>query len=281
MLVQRFGPAGARRLAVVAVDRGPGISRLGRMLKDGVTTKSSPGTGLGAMKRLSDRLDVFTQAGVGTTVVAEFLPGAAEPGGGPDVADLRVACPGEKVCGDNVAVRQSSGVTRLFVCDGLGHGRRAAEAADLARKAFFDAGTATPVETLGMISDAIAQTRGAVGSIVEIDPAERRLVHAGVGNITTLHVTGEKSKRLVVRDGFLGARWRTPLTETVDLGEDDIVLMHSDGLTTLRAASRRRPLFQRSALAIAAHLLHQNNRERDDASIIAARMRQVPGLKCS
>lgn len=275
MLIQTFGPPGAERLVIVAVDDGPGIARIDRMLRDGETTKNSSGTGLGAMKRLSDRFDIYSETGAGTIVAAEFLPRTVKHADGEDVAALRLAYPGERVCGDSLAVRPHETLTRLFLCDGLGHGGKAAEAADIARATFLASERRSLDGTLQQISDALAGTRGAVASLVEIDRAAGTLTHAGVGNISTLHINAERAKRLPVRDGSLGSASRTPIVETVDLGPDDIVVMHSDGIRTLRLSERRAPILQRGSLVIAAQLLHANFRGRDDASIIVARMKNA------
>nr|WP_243451527.1 SpoIIE family protein phosphatase [Pacificimonas flava] len=278
MLVQAFGPPGGERLALIALDDGPGIARLDRMLKDGASSMQSSGTGFGAMKRLSDKFDVFTAPGGGTVVTLEFRPDAAAGLRGVDVAALRQAYPGERVCGDSVALRGFPGFTLAFVCDGLGHGRRAAEAANHAYDAFLGSSNSNPAELLLEISAAMEGTRGGVGAVARIDTDAMTLTHAGVGNITTMHMTQDKVKRLPVRDGYLGSSGRSPQTETVPLSSEDIILMHSDGVSTLRGLERRAPLMQRGALAIAARLMHDNLRGRDDASIIALRLQPALAL---
>ena len=58
ILVEIFGAPALERLHIVGHDEGPGIGRVDRMMRDGETTKGSAGTGLGAIKRLSDRKSV-------------------------------------------------------------------------------------------------------------------------------------------------------------------------------------------------------------------------------
>jgi len=60
--------ADLRALHLIAVDRGPGMSNLRECLNDGYSTAGSPGTGLGAIRRLSDDFDVYSQPGRGTVV---------------------------------------------------------------------------------------------------------------------------------------------------------------------------------------------------------------------
>ena len=58
------------RMDIVALDRGPGITDLSRALQDGYSTGGTPGTGLGAIKRMAEVFDVFSSA-KGT---ADFRP---------------------------------------------------------------------------------------------------------------------------------------------------------------------------------------------------------------
>ena len=53
---------------VLAMDKGPGIADLGYSLIDGVSTAGTAGTGLGALRRLSDEFDIDSRPGEGTAV---------------------------------------------------------------------------------------------------------------------------------------------------------------------------------------------------------------------
>lgn len=278
VIVQTSGSPGAARLLVLVVDRGAGIGRLDRMMRDGETSSTSPGTGLGAMKRLSDRLDIYSSAGKGTFVSAEFWTRHEKYTGAPDDGAFRLVYPNEKICGDTVAIRRLGTLSLYLVCDGLGHGKNAAEPANLARRTFLASSETEPDRLLLEIGDALGNTRGAVASVVALDRSNGRLTHAGVGNITTLIVRNGDTKRMTVRDGMLGGQARTPYVETEILGHDDMLVMHSDGIATLRRLGEDAPLLQRSAPLIAGTILRDNLRGRDDASILVARMSQARTL---
>ena len=277
ILIEVFGAPSLERLHIVGQDEGPGITRVDRMLRDGETTKSSPGTGLGAMKRLSDRLDIFSKPGR-TVVVAEFSPQTVRLGDPVDHAGFKLAYPGERRCGDTVAVRSSHDRCIYFLADGLGHGSKAAGAAALARKAFHESEGDDPADLLMQVGDALSGTRGAVGAVVVLNRSSGTLIHAGIGNVSTLVVQGKKVRRLAVRDGLLGGRATTPHSETVDLESNAVIIMHSDGLNTLKSLDTQTSLFQRSAPVVAADLLANNLRGRDDASIIVSRASQARTL---
>lgn len=272
ILVECFGAPAQERLHVVGLDEGPGIARVDRMLKDGITTKRSPGTGLGAIKRLSDRLDIETGQDSGTIIAAEFRRRATLAWDVADHAGLRLAYPGERSCGDALAARRSGPESLYLVCDGLGHGAKAAAAARTARQAFLRARESEPIAILERLAEALRGTRGAVAAVVRLDRAGGLMKYAALGNIATLLVQEGKVKRLPVRDGLLGGRPSTPHEETIEVERDGVVIMHSDGIATLRRLESRSGLLHRSAPVLAARLLNESTRGRDDASILVARM---------
>src|SRR4051812_165048 len=57
-----------RGICLTFSDRGPGIPNLELALKDGYTTGSGLGLGLGGAKRLSNEFNIVSQPGVGTRV---------------------------------------------------------------------------------------------------------------------------------------------------------------------------------------------------------------------
>lgn len=276
MLIQVFGAPGCERLYVIGVDQGPGITRLDRMLEDGVSTLDSPGTGLGAIRRLSDQVDIDTGAGRGTTIAAEFT--RADPTWSGDHAALRLPHPGEYKCGDSVASRISGSCAWYLVCDGLGHGAKAAAAASAAKESFLQANEDEPALVIDRIGDELQRTRGAVAAVVRLDAAKRKMDYAAVGNIATIVVQEGRTKRMPVRDGLLGGRRSSPHTESLELHHSAMLVMHSDGVASLRRLSERLGLLQRSAAVIAARLLDESTRERDDSSILVARMSPARAL---
>ena len=52
--INEFGDAGGSGIELIALDKGPGIADVARCLIDGFSTAGSPGTGLGAVARVSD-----------------------------------------------------------------------------------------------------------------------------------------------------------------------------------------------------------------------------------
>lgn len=263
---------GRPALTILAIDGGPGIADLDRMLVDGQSTGGSSGTGLGAMRRQSDRFELHTTA-QGTVLSARVEGHGAPPPAPIEVAALMQRHPGSDVCGDDWAVREGPEATALMVCDGLGHGPAAHDAALAVRAAFLGAGDRAPSEDLRAMSEAARATRGAVAMVVRVPHDGAGCVVAGVGNVSGLVVSGGRARRLLSRDGRLGAPSPGPRDEAAALGPGDVLILHSDGVRTLRELERAGGLLARSAPTIAAAILRDALRGNDDACVMVARRR--------
>lgn len=271
-LIEVIRRPGVEQLALLFTDHGPGIGDMDRMFQDGESSSDSAGLGLGAIRRLSDSFDVYSTPDDGTTIVCTFDARNAPPSMRVDVAGLRVCHPAEDVCGDDWMLRQSRVSTDILLCDGLGHGARAAEAADEVISAAREFST-DPGRTMEHLTGALVGTRGAVASMVRIEEPEMKLSYAGLGNITTICIGAQGTKRLAVRDGRIGGAQTRGFEEEMQLQTGDMLIMHSDGLKTLRDRNFRPGLLHRSPLLIAGFLLERAFRGRDDASIVVARVR--------
>ncbi len=84
------------------------------------------GGGLGAMKRLATRFEIFTGPG-GTVVLLES--GVLIRKTRLEIAGMALPYPGERVCGDDWCFDQQADRTIAVIADGLGHGLEAADAA--------------------------------------------------------------------------------------------------------------------------------------------------------
>ena len=59
-------------LEIFALDSGRGIIDVGTCMADGYSTAGSPGTGLGAISRLVDSLQIYSNPGTGTVIWARI-----------------------------------------------------------------------------------------------------------------------------------------------------------------------------------------------------------------
>jgi anti-sigma regulatory factor (Ser/Thr protein kinase) len=257
------------RMDIVALDRGPGIADLSHALQDGYSTGGTPGTGLGAIKRMAEVFDVFSN-GKGTAIFARIeqpengshLPKSVE------LARLVSPITGEKVCGDNVAWEINGDRCIVLVVDGLGHGPQAAEAADEAVRVFRLHSDESPASLISRVHDALKKTRGAAAAVAEVRPLAGTLIYAGVGNIAGSILSSTLSRSLISHNGTLGHVMARVQEFKVEWPKDGILVMHSDGLQSRWDLSRYPGLLARQPALIAGILLRDFRRERDDASVL-------------
>ena len=261
---------GAVRIDVVAVDRGSGIKDVVRAFEDGYSTAGTPGTGLGAIRRLSSAIDLFSNSG-GTAIVASVIQGEKTGKNSLEIGSIISPYPGETVSGDRVSWRQDHQRTVVMVADGLGHGPLAADAADEAARIFQQYGQEAPGEILSRIHDALKKTRGAAVAIAEINPVLATLTYAGVGNISATAISRTHSRSLVSHNGTMGHQLHRIQEFKVDWPGSSMLVMHSDGLQTRWDLSQYAGLTQRNASLIAGVLLRDYRRERDDASVVVVK----------
>lgn len=273
-LVLRPLPGGGVQL--VAIDDGPGTRDLAALIADGVSTAGTLGVGLSAVRRLATRLDLWSAPARGAVVVADLgpAPGAADAGPGRSpVGHLVRTLRGESVCGDTVAHRATPTGWLLMVADGLGHGPLAAEASRAAAEVFATARSEDPAEIVQRMHAALGGTRGAAVTVARVDPAAGTVTHAGVGNISgRLLTTGTRARSLVPQPGIVGHRLPRVRAQQQPLGDTDLLVLHSDGLTDKWDGAALPPIARHEATLCAAALLRDAGTRRDDASVLALRV---------
>jgi anti-sigma regulatory factor (Ser/Thr protein kinase) len=264
--------AGLRFVDVLALDRGPGMANVDRCFEDGFSTAGSAGTGLGAVRRLASAIDVYSRPG-GTALLMRIGPGTPGrvSGGMTAIGGLSVAVGGEDQCGDAWDHESRAGVLTVLVVDGLGHGAGASEAARECVRAFRLHPGTPPAARVGKLHEALRGTRGAALAVTEIDPGRRVVRFAGLGNITA-SVYGEGPVRhLVSHHGIAGHNAGKIAEYTYPWPGRGVLIMHSDGLATLRHLDPYPGLLERDTGLIAGVLYRDFSRRRDDATVVVAR----------
>lgn len=268
-------------LVLIAADEGPGIDNVDRALADGFSTAGSQGIGLGAISRQTNTFDIVTKPGEGTILVAEVCMAASPsvPLIQPplSVASLMLNYPGERVCGDGCAIRRGADTTDLLVCDGLGHGAEAHRATLAALAAFEASAEASPGRLLEELSEAAAATRGLVALVCSVDHDEPKMTFAGIGNVSGVVASPRSVKRLASKDGRLGAQTVSTREEAMAFGDGEVLVMHSDGIKTLRDFGSQTGLMFREPLSIAGFILARALRGNDDACVLVAKRQRTAG----
>ncbi|MEC2078051.1 anti-sigma regulatory factor [Metabacillus fastidiosus] len=68
MQIEQINKFGKKGLKVIALDNGPGIDDIRRVMEDGFSTSGGLGAGLPGVKRLMDDFDITSSVGKGTTI---------------------------------------------------------------------------------------------------------------------------------------------------------------------------------------------------------------------
>lgn len=262
-------------IEVLALDRGPGVARIEECLRDGYSSQGTAGTGLGAMARMADEFDIYSQRGKGTCIVARVYA-ASQTGRKPaqdpfTIGAVQVPVRGERECGDNWGLRQESGRMVLMVADGLGHGPDAAEASREAVAVLMRSTDLAPVVVLERVHQALRGTRGAAVAVALMDTGERRVQFAGVGNISGSIITFESIQHLVSYDGTAGHNVRKFQQFAYAWPEKGILVMHSDGIATSWRLDVYPGLSEHHPSLVATVLYRDASRGRDDACVVVAR----------
>lgn len=266
---------GQNGLEILALDRGPGLKNVTECLRDGYSTIGTAGTGMGSVKRLADRFDIFTEVGKGTCVWVQVFDGLTPPKVPRyQVSGVSVALEGETLCGDAWEIIERADETlRVLVMDGLGHGPFAAEAAQEGVMIFRAQSRAGVADTMDVVHSALRKTRGAAGALVELAPVQEQIKVSAIGNISIRIVSGEISKSLICDNGTLGVNARKAREYVQPWPASALLVMHSDGLTANWTLNDYPGLSHRSPGLIAGVLYRDHKRGRDDATVVAARYR--------
>jgi anti-sigma regulatory factor (Ser/Thr protein kinase) len=250
---------------ILALDGGKGIDNLAQALTDGYSTAGTMGAGMGAMKRLATRFEVFTGRS-GTIVLLEL--GDSEPKTSLQFAGVILPYPGEHVSGDGWHCESTSDRAVSLLVDGLGHGRGAAEAAQEAITTFRQRSSLSPAEILSYVHDALKKTRGAVAAVTEILPSQGVLKYAGVGNISASIMSGGKSRSLISYNGTLGMVIQKVQELRFEWAPDSVFVKHSDGLQSKWDLFSYSGLIFRHPALICGALIRDFRRHRDDAGVV-------------
>jgi anti-sigma regulatory factor (Ser/Thr protein kinase) len=273
LLVGPYADDDGGGVELLALDRGPGMADVGACLKDGYSTAGTRGGGLGAVFRQSNLVDIASWPGTGTAVLARIEPG--KPAGTvtrPRASSgaVSIAMQGEEVCGDAWTVAHDATTDTFMVADGLGHGQDAAESAVEAVRIFHRFSGHRVPTLLDYIHGGLRSTRGAAVSIARFEPAERKVVFAGIGNVAGVLIANGEIKRMVSLPGTAGYNVRKIQAFEYPF-ESGLLILHSDGLTTSWTISRYPSLVGSHPTLIAGVLYRDFARHRDDATVLVAK----------
>jgi negative regulator of sigma-B (phosphoserine phosphatase) len=181
--------------------------------------------------------------------------------------------PGETESGDRYWVSAVANGMMFAVMDGLGHGREAAAASDIAI-ATLERHVGDPlIELLRRCHDSLRGTRGVAMSLAVFDTENAILTWIGVGNVegTLLRQgAGLPSNKLLLRNGVVGIHLPILRAGELTVQSGDILTMVTDGVT---AESPLRVSMGGQIESMADSMLASACKGTDDALVLVARYR--------
>lgn len=275
VVVQSYADAQGSGVEVLALDKGPGIADISRAMVDGYSTAGSAGSGLGAIKRLSTLLEIYSRRGLGTAALARI---ASEPVK-PTAAGFLACCLARPMhrgepCGDAGAWVGEDGAASVCLVDGLGHGSEAAKAADRAIQIFRSHGNSAADAAVAAIHAGLRATRGAALAVARMDIASGRVWLSGLGNITGALIDAGSTHKMATGNGIAGHSTGTTIRcVEYSFNSAPLLLLHSDGLVSRWNLGKYPGLSEAHPALVAGVLMRDFPRGRDDASAIALRWR--------
>jgi anti-sigma regulatory factor (Ser/Thr protein kinase) len=275
LLVKLIEQNGIQGIEIIAIDEGPGIPDVPRMMKDGISTSKTLGHGLGAIQRLSDKFQLYSLKDWGTVLLSrifsEELPYHKKEM--PEVRSLVVPKPGETACGDAFCYIGNRSDFRFFLADGLGHGEDAAAAANAAVNAFRNCTENSPVEILRTIHQAVKKTRGLVGTVVVFDLDKRVWKICGIGNILTRLQAPGTLKNYVAHNGIIGLNIPGTMKDQETPYEPlQQLVMCSDGIRSRWETLRHQGLTRYDLSIMNALIFKDFARDTDDMSVASCKI---------
>lgn len=267
--ITRDGVAG---IEIVAADAGKGIADPRKAFEGKARREGSLGVGLRVVREHSAELDVDVRIGEGTAIRARAF--ASKPIRRRETGIFGRALPSERTSGDHALVVRHGDRLSFAVCDGLGHGEKAREAADAAIGAWLAAGPRAPHDLVEICDRALRGTRGAVMTIGVLDERTNELHVAAVGNVL-LHVyEGRAAKRVSGSSFVLGAPAspaRRITEERLTLGPHATIVCFTDGVTSRLSLEAELDLLREAPIAIAERVVRDHARDNDDALVLVVR----------
>lgn len=268
VLLGRDDTADGAGVEVVALDKGPGIPDVAQALRDGHSTTTTSGTGLGAISRMADYFDLYSAGALGTAVLARVGQRAVKAAA--NIAAVSVPVRNEHLNGDGWERVGDDTTLTVMLVDGLGHGFPAHEAALAAVEAFRSARGA-PAEKLRAIHDALKRTRGAAVAIAEMNAGNGTMRFCGIGNISATMIDPAARRSAVSLYGIVGHDVREFREFFYPWSRESCLIMHSDGLTTRWDLDRYLGLLRHDPALIAGVLWKDHRRLNDDSTVVVAR----------
>jgi len=198
-----------------------------------------------------------------------------------NIVDWGVAArqmPGEAVSGDLHLVKPVDKGVLVVVADGLGHGKLAAEAAELAIDVAAQCAYEPLIRVLEHCNRKLRQTRGVVMSLAFFNALDNTMTWLGVGNVEGLLVhsvfdRNRKRESLMLSAGVVGVRLPPLRTTVLQVAPRDTLIFATDGI---RPGFEEGLTLSQAPDKTAQGILARDGLGTDDALVLVAQYRGRP-----
>jgi anti-sigma regulatory factor (Ser/Thr protein kinase) len=275
ILVRVLGQTQPTGIELISIDGGPGLENAEKIFSDGYSTTNSLGQGLGAIKRLSDHVSVYSLPGWGTIVLSRIFHSGKHTETsrhGPQFGSVIVPKPGEVFCGDGLCIKKTEELYGILVADGLGHGPQAHLAVSLAIDYFKKTNENDLTELIRGMNHALKKTRGVVGTIVTLDSKQKILKMLGIGNIST-KMFGSNVKTHLSYNGIIGANIPNTINaQEISVEPNQLLILCSDGIKSGYDYHRYPRILKHDLSILAAAIYKDYSRKTDDSMVLVVRI---------
>ena len=262
-------------IEIISSDLGPGIPDVKVAITDGYSTADSLGIGLAAVNRLMDEFEIRSNVAEGTLITArKWVKSRLSYIKIPELKLSVFSRPflGEKYNGDAYFVKRYEDKVILGIIDGLGHGKRAQEAAQTAVRCLEECYKKPFTEILQLSHQRLKKTRGAAMSLCRISLKDKVMTHAGIGNVQTRVYSSGKTPAPFCINGTLGVAMRKIKMDDYSLPENCLIIMFSDGIQGRFSPDNFPGFLSLKPQNLAKRIIDNFARGNDDATIIVARL---------
>lgn len=180
-------------------------------------------------------------------------------------------CYGEVSSGDIIIIDEIVGSIFMGVVDIAGHGKTAARLAEEVRESIATKLAKPLDEIVKELHQELKSTIGGVIGLARFHKESNKLDCVIIGNIT-IRIFGEENYSLLGRDGVLGFVMPTPCLVTTELKKGDVLIISSDGVSTMFNRSDYKNLLKDPVDEIAENIISDFAKKEDDASCIVLKV---------
>ena len=179
-------------------------------------------------------------------------------------------CRGERVSGDAAIVIKDGRGVFIGLIDALGHGRDANQVARVAKSFLQSNWTMDVCSVMNRLHRHLQGSIGAAAAVCAIQRDDGLVRYAAVGN-TAARVFGQDTTNIHSKPGNLGTSIRMIREQQMSLNPNDVLLLHTDGVSERFKDSEFPQLRYADAMSIARGIVNRFGKNHDDAGCIAVR----------